>query len=70
MVEFRSTFQNDHLWSLKTMDVNDVAIVRLHSEECAKDFGFVSGDHSKAVVHNLFTNFKKSHMLTISHVRN
>ena len=52
------------------MDVNNVAILGLRREEHGKDFGFISGDHYKASVHNLFTNFKKSHMLTISHMNN
>ena len=69
-VEFRSTCQNDHLWSLKTMEANDVTIIKLHFGECAKDFGSVSIDHSKVVVHNLCSNCKKSHMLTITHMKN
>jgi hypothetical protein len=43
--------------------------VKLYCWECEKDFGGSSGDHSKTMVHNLFTNFKKSHILSNRHVR-
>jgi hypothetical protein len=52
----------DHSWHLKSWDLNDVAVVKLFCGECNKDFGGTNGDHSKSAIHNLFANFKKSHI--------
>jgi hypothetical protein len=60
----------DHIWCLKSMDQNEVAVVKLHCRECGKDFGSAVGDHSKGAVHNLFTNFKKLHVVSTSHIKN
>jgi hypothetical protein len=59
-----------HIWCLKSLDQNDVAVVKLHCRECVKDFGYSAEDHSKGAVHNLFMNFKKSHMVSTAHIRN
>jgi hypothetical protein len=61
--------QKDHEWILKTRDQGGVAVVKLHCVECRRDIGWSKGDHSKTVVHNLFSNFKKNHMCSTSHVK-
>ena len=44
-------------------------MVKLHCVDCRRDIGRSNGDHSKTILHNLFSNFKKSHMCDISHVK-
>jgi hypothetical protein len=58
------------MWKLKTLDVNDIGVVKVHCAECGKDFGSSTGDHSKLAIHNLFMNFKKSHLMSVVHIRN
>jgi hypothetical protein len=50
--------------------VNDIRAVKVHCAKCGKDFGSSTGDHSKSAVHNLFMNFKKSHLMSTIHFRN
>ncbi|KAH9560196.1 hypothetical protein CY35_06G094100 [Sphagnum magellanicum] len=38
---------DDHLWSLKSWDQNGRCIVKFWCGKCCKEFGGVSGDHSK-----------------------
>jgi hypothetical protein len=59
----------DHLWHLRSWDDNGVPMVKLYCGECKKDFGGNSGDYSKAAIHNLLNNFKKSHILYTLHVK-
>jgi hypothetical protein len=59
---------NDHLWHLELWDDKDVPVVKLHYGECKKDFGGDSRYHSKCAIHNLFNNFKKSHILSTLHI--
>jgi hypothetical protein len=61
---------DDHIWSLKSFDVNSVGVVKLHCGECMKDIGGSSGDHNKSTIHNLFANFKNSHIMANAHIRN
>jgi hypothetical protein len=58
------------MWKLKTLDVNDIGVVKVHYAKCGKDFGFSTGDHSKSAIHNFFMNFKKSHLMSAIHIRN
>jgi hypothetical protein len=58
------------MWKLKTLDVNDIGVVKVHCAECGKDFGSSTRDHSKLVVHNFFMNSKKSHLMSVVHIRN
>ena len=51
-------------------DQDNVAIVRLWCKECDREFGGCGGDHSKQAINNLFTNFKKSHLMSNLHVKN
>lgn len=60
----------DHIWHLKTWDQHKVAVVKLHCAECVVDFGGDTGEHSKDSVRNLFSNFKKSHIMSSKHIRN
>jgi hypothetical protein len=55
---------------LKSFDNNNVGVVKLQCGDCQKDFGGSSGDHSKSTIHNLFANFKKSHIMSNAHIRN
>jgi hypothetical protein len=50
--------------------VNDIKVVKVHNAECGKDFGSSTRDHSKSSIHNLFMNFKKSHLMSVVHIRN
>lgn len=59
-----------HIWMLKSWDQNGVAVVKLWCEECKKPFGGNSCDHTKVGVTNLFSNFKKSHITSVGHVKN
>jgi hypothetical protein len=60
----------DHVWTLKSFDNNNIGVVKLQCGECQKDFGGGSGDHSKSTIHNLFVNFKKPHIMSNAHIRN
>ena len=59
----------DHAWHLKSWDHNGVGILKLCYGECNVDFRSLSGDHTKATIHNLFNNFKKSHIMSDCHIR-
>lgn len=59
----------DHEWGLKSYDRLDKAIVILHCLECRKDFGGIEGHHSKDRISNLFSNFRKSHIMSNLHIR-
>ena len=59
----------DHAWHLKSWDHNGVGILKLYCGECSVDFGGRSGDHTKAMIHNLFNNFKNSHIMSERHIR-
>jgi hypothetical protein len=59
----------DHIWYLKSWDINGIRVVKIHSGKCYKDFGGSTGDHTKATTHNLFANFKKSHIMSNLHIR-
>jgi len=60
---------DDHLWYMKSYDLNDVGVVKLHCGECEKNFRGTNGDHSKSAIHNLFANSKKSHLQSSLHIR-
>ena len=60
----------DHSWSLRSWDESGVGIVKLYCDECRKDFGSNTGEHTKPGVTNLFANFKKSHIMSLSHIKN
>ena len=59
----------DHLWNLKSYDLIGVPIVKILCGECQKEFGGTVGDHSKTAIHNLFANFKKSHLHSTLHIK-
>jgi hypothetical protein len=52
----------DHEWKLKLWDLNGIPVVKVYCGECDKDFRGTNGDYSKNTIHNLFANFKKSHI--------
>ena len=60
----------DHIWMLKQWDQNGVPIVKLWCEESKKPFGGDSRDRTKNGVTNLFSNFKKSHLMSVGHAKN
>jgi hypothetical protein len=43
--------------------------VKLYYGECKKGFGGQTGKHSKAIIHNLFNNFKVSHIVSTIHAK-
>jgi hypothetical protein len=54
--------KEDHEWKLKSWDLNGIPVVKVYCGECDKDFRGTNGDYSKNTIHNLFANFKKSHI--------
>ena len=61
---------DDHDWCLKSYDSHSKAIVIMHCLECKKDFCGTDSQHSKDRVSNLFSNFRKSHIINNQHIRN
>jgi hypothetical protein len=68
-LDLKSICQDNHMWKLKTLDMNDIEVVKVHYAECGKDFGSSTGNHSKSTVYNFFMNFKKSHLMPAIHIR-
>ena len=68
--ELKKVAMSDHDWWLKTFDLNGGGVVKLWCGECKKDCGGGSKDHTKAHIDNLFNNFRRSHIVSTSHVRN
>jgi hypothetical protein len=60
---------DDNLWHLQLYDENGVAVVKFYYSECKKDFGGQIGEHSKAIIHNLFNNFRVSHVVSTIHAK-
>ena len=60
---------DDHLWFLKSFDHNGVGIIKIYCQECKKDFRGSGARYGKIAVMNLFTNFKKSHILSNPHIQ-
>jgi hypothetical protein len=54
---------------LQSWDANGLGIVKIHCEECIKDFGGNTGEHGSHTVSNLFANFRKHHLLMNAHIR-
>lgn len=46
-----------------------MGVVKIHCGECNKDSGGNGGDHSRSAIHNLFGNFKKSHLHSTLHIK-
>ena len=59
----------DHMWNLKSYDLNGTLVVKIHYRECLKEIGGGAGDYSKAAISNLFANFKKCHMQSTLHIK-
>jgi hypothetical protein len=57
----------DNMWHLRSWD--EVVVVKLYCGECKKGFGGEIGDHSKQAIHNLFNNFKVSHVTSTLHAK-
>lgn len=60
---------SDHKWWLKTFDMKGSGVVKLWCSECKKDCGGGSKDHTKAHIDNMFNNFRRSHIMSTTHVR-
>ena len=60
----------DHEWWLKTFDMNGNGVVKLWCGECKKHCRGGNKNHTKAHIDNLFNNFRRSHILNTTHVRN
>ena len=59
---------DDHCWSLRSWDQDGVAVVKVYCGECRGLNGGSNRKHTKSVVTNLFSNFRKSH--SAGHIRN
>ena len=68
--ELKRVALEDHKWWLKTFDFNGNGIVKLWCVECKKECEGSSKEHIKAQIDNLFNNFRRSHIVNTSHVRN
>ena len=68
--ELKKVAMSDHDWWLKTFDLNGGGVVKLWCGECKKDCGGGSKDHTKAHIDNLFNNFRRSHIVSTSHIWN
>ena len=44
----------DHLWQLKSYDLNGVAVVKILCGEYNKESGGTSGEHNRSIIQNLF----------------
>lgn len=60
----------DHVWYLKSYDLNGKGVVKIYCAECKNNIGGTSRDHSKTGIANLFTNYKKSHVMSTNYVKN
>lgn len=60
----------DHKWSLRSWDQDGAAVVKLYCGECRSLGGGSTGKHNKNTVSNLFSNFRKSHLMSAGHIRN
>ena len=60
----------DHDWSLRSLDQGGVGVVKLFCGECRTFIGGNTGKNTKTAVTNLFSNFRKSHLISAGHVRN
>jgi hypothetical protein len=61
----------DHVWTLRSRDVNGLAVVRMWYHECDKEIdgsGRKAG-HQQYTIKNLFSNFGKSHLMSTAHVK-
>ena len=61
---------DDHVWCLQSWDQDGVAVVKLFCRECRSLIGGNTGKHNKNIVSNLFSNFRKSHLISTGHIRN
>jgi hypothetical protein len=68
--ELDNDLYNNQVWHLKSWDSDGMAVVKMWCGECGKDFGGTSNNQSSLAICNLFTNFKKSHLKTSTHIRN
>jgi len=59
----------DHEWGLKFYDRHGKSIIILYCIECRKDFGGVDGQHTKDMISNLFSNFRKSHIMSNQYIK-
>ena len=59
---------DDHVWSLRSWDQDGVAVVKLFCGECRSFIGGNTSKHSKNTVSNLFSNFRKSHLISARHI--
>ena len=72
-VELKRVALDDHDWWIKTFDLNGysvVTVIKLWCAECKKDYSECNTVHTKAQIENLFNNFRQSHVVSVSHVRN
>ena len=68
--ELKRVALDDHKWWLKSFDLNGRGVVKMWCDECKKDCGGGTKDHTKAQIDNLFNNFRRSHVVSTLHVRN
>ena len=59
----------DHKWDPKTYNHHGVVVVKILCEECKREIGCTSRDHSRNAVQNLFSNFKKNHLHSALHIK-
>jgi len=68
--DLKQVSMEDHEWELRSWDQGGVGVVKLFCLECRVPIGGSIGKHTKNTVTNLFSNFRKSHLNSVGHVRN
>jgi hypothetical protein len=68
--DLKEMSMEDHDWSLQSWDQGGLGVIKLYCGECRSLIGGSTGKHTKISVTNLFSNFKKSHLNSASHIRN
>ena len=61
---------DDHVWSLRSWDQDRAIVVKLFCGECQSFIGGSLTNTTKITVSKLFSNFRKSHLISAWHVRN
>ena len=60
----------NHVWSLRSWDQDGATVVKLFCRERRSFIGGRTGKHNKNTVSNLFSNFRKSHLISTRHICN
>jgi len=68
--ELKRVALNDHEWWLKTFELNGREVIKLWCAKCKKDCRGDNNDHTKSQINNLFNNFRRSYVMSSTHIKN